>query len=181
MNSSRTLSFFVVTVLTAFHVLYQGEVARAGSTDRSEASGTAGKSTSSEGSPPADGGINQQADFIQNNGFESNSLTYPNCQGACVFAIGRMNRNAWEAVAGVVWQFGSPDNIQAKTNRLLIQAQSENLEQESNTVLAEKLADAMEVGKKDRVALLAMLLGKRLGYEDLRGFLQEVKNAANSP
>ena len=120
--------------------------------------------------------INQQADFIQNNSSGFSNLTYPNCQGACVFAIGRTNsRQSWEAVAGVVWQISSPENTQAETHRLTAQSERDRFDRESTVILVEKLSDAIESGKIERANLLAIILAKRLGYGDYQKLLREAR------
>lgn len=124
--------------------------------------------------------VSQQTGVIQFNNSGLSALTYPNCGGACVFAIGRLvptanNGHQLEAVAGVVWQFGSPENTQAQAQKMIAQAQSENLVQESNLTLAEKLADAIESGKTVRANAIAILLAKRLGYANYQQLLQDTR------
>lgn len=120
-----------------------------------------------------------QTGVIQFNNPGLSALTYPNCGGTCLFAIGRLvpssngNTNA-EAVAGIVWQLRSPENTQAEAQRLLLKAQTENLTQESTLLLTEKLADALEQRKPERIKLLAILLAKRLGYSDYQQLLQQL-------
>ncbi|MEH2195456.1 MAG: hypothetical protein V7K98_22830 [Nostoc sp.] len=124
--------------------------------------------------------VSQQTGVIQFTNSGLSALTYPNCGGACVFAIGRAvplsnGITSWETVAGVVWQFSSPDKTQAEANKMIAETQSENLAQESNLILAEKLADAIESGKQERANILAILLSKRLGYSDYLRLLREMK------
>jgi hypothetical protein len=120
--------------------------------------------------------INQQADFIQNNGSGFSGLTYPNCQGLCIFAISKINsRQNWEAVGGVVWQVSSPENTQAETNRLIVQAQREKLEQEDTITLVEKLSEAIEKKKIERANFLAIILAKKLGYSSFEQLLKDGK------
>ncbi|WP_375494389.1 hypothetical protein [uncultured Nostoc sp.] len=124
--------------------------------------------------------VSQQTGVIQFNNSGLSALTYPNCGGACIFAIGRAvplsnGITSWETVAGVVWQLSSPDKTQAEANKMIAETQSENLAQESNLVLAEKLADAIESGKQERANILAILLSKRLGYSDYLRLLREMK------
>jgi hypothetical protein len=103
-------------------------------------------------------------------------LNHASCQDTCFFAIGRVrNGGRWEASAGVILQFNSPSNTQAQANRALIEAQAGNLEQETTTELADKLADAIEAGNQERANLLAIILAKRLGYEDYQRLLQDMK------
>jgi hypothetical protein len=123
--------------------------------------------------------IPNQTGVIQFNNTGLSALTYPNCGGTCLFAIGRLvpgsnGSTSAEAVAGVVWQLRSPENTQAEAQRLLIKAQTENLTQESTLLLTEKLADAIEQRKNDRIKLLAILLSKRLGYSDYQQLLQQL-------
>jgi hypothetical protein len=126
-----------------------------------------------------------QTGVIQFNNTGLSALTYPNCGGTCLFAIGRLVPSAngttsAEAVAGVVWQLRSPENTQAESQRLLLKAQSENLTQESTLILTEKLADAIEQRKPDRITLLAILLAKRLGYASHHQLLKDLHNV-NGP
>jgi hypothetical protein len=123
--------------------------------------------------------IPNQTGVIQFNNTGLSALTYPNCGGTCLFAIGRLvptsnGSTSAEAVAGVVWQLRSPENTQAEAQRLLIKAQTENLTQESTLLLTEKLADALEQRKPERIKLLAILLAKRLGYSDYYQLLQQL-------
>ena len=119
-----------------------------------------------------------QTGVIQFNNTGLSALAYPNCGGTCVFAIGRLvpssRGTTAEAVAGIVWQLRSPENTRAEAQRLLLNAQSENLTQESTLILTEKLADALEQRKPDRITLLAILLAKRLGYADHHQLLQQL-------
>jgi hypothetical protein len=123
----------------------------------------------------------QQTGVIQvNNAVGLSTLSYPSCGGTCAFAITRVipmnNDNAsWEAVAGVIWQINSPDKILAKSQQLVAQAQSRQVEDQSTLVLTERLAEAIETGKYDRANLLAMMLAKRLGYRDYQALLQSAK------
>jgi len=147
-------------------------------TSNSEAATTTTTTTSS---PLSTTQLNsQQTGVIQFNNSGLSALTYPNCEGACIFAVGRVvpssgGSSSLEAVAGVIWQLNSPSNTQAQANKLVAQAQSENLIQESNVSLAEKLAEAIESGKQDRANLLAIILAKRLGYSSHLQLLQEMK------
>ena len=124
--------------------------------------------------------IGQQTGIIQFNNSGASNLTYPNCNGACAFAIGHVvplsnGTTGLEAIAGVIWQFNSPEKIQAQSNRLLAKAESERLEQESTVSLASKLADALETDRKERANLLAIILAKRLGYSNYLELLQNVR------
>lgn len=122
--------------------------------------------------------IPTQTGIIQFNNTGLSALAYPNCGGTCLFAIGRLvpssNGTTVEAVAGVVWQLRSPENTQVESQRLHLTAQSEKLTQESTLILTEKLANALEQGKSDRITLLAILLAKRLGYSDHHQLLQQL-------
>lgn len=125
--------------------------------------------------------INQQADIIQNSGIGNNILRTPTCAGTCIFAITHMNnRNSIEAVAGVVWQLSSPQTTLANLQSDRAKVQNEKLIQESNTALAEKLADAIEEGKEERANLLAIILAKRLGYSDPQQLLRDAKTIDKS-
>ena len=126
-----------------------------------------------------------QTGVIQFNNTGLSALAYPNCGGTCVFAIGRLvpgsRGTTAEAVAGIVWQLRSPENTRTEAQRLLLNAQSENLTQESTLILTEKLADALEQRKPNdltiespRITLLAILLAKRLGYADHHQLLQQL-------
>lgn len=124
--------------------------------------------------------VGQQTGIIQFNNSGVSNLSYPNCNGACAFAMGRAvplsnGTTGVEAIAGVIWQFSSPENIQAQSNRLLAKAESERLEQESTVALASKLADALETDRKERANLLAIILAKRLGYSNYIDLLQNVR------
>jgi hypothetical protein len=124
--------------------------------------------------------INQQAGVIQNNGLGSyGSLSYPSCSGVCVFAIGRTTRTgnadpSVEAVVGVVWQINSPENTQAQTARILAESQKDSLNNQSTLVLTEKLAEAIEANKPERVNAIAIILSPRLGYSNYRQLLKDV-------
>lgn len=119
-----------------------------------------------------------QTGVIQFNNTGLSALAYPNCGGTCLFAIGRLvpssHGTTAEAVAGVVWQLRSPENTRAEAQRLLLNTQSENLTQESTLILTEKLADALEQRKPERITLLSILLAKRLGYSDHHQLLQQL-------
>ena len=147
-----------------------------------EASNTATSNITT--SPSATAPTPTQTGVIQFNNTGLSALTYPNCGGTCLFAIGRLvptsNGTSAEAVAGVVWQLRSPENTQAESQRLLLKTQSENLTQESTLILTEKLADAIEQRKPDRITLLAILLAKRLGYANHHKLLQDLNNV-NGP
>ena len=133
-------------------------------------------------SAPFSGSSSPQTGVIQvNNASGLSGLTYPNCGGTCAFAITRVTpmsngNTGLEAVAGLVWQFSSPEKTIAKSQQLLFQAQSDQINDQSTLMLAEKLAEAIETGKLDRANLLAMVLAKRLGYSDHRQLLQSAKN-----
>lgn len=134
--------------------------------------------------PPTTTPTSTQTGVIQFNNTGLSALTYPNCGGTCLFAIGRLvptiNGTSAEAVAGVVWQLRSPENTQAESQRLHLKAQTENLTQESTLLLTEKLADAIEQRKPDRITLLAILLAKRLGYANHHKLLQDLQST-NGP
>jgi hypothetical protein len=185
MNSNPILHVLVITFLFVFT---EAKIAFAGSgsitnIDSSNGTPSSPENSGNSSTPPGTANpiinntapsINQQADFIQNNGSSFSSLTYPNCQGACIFAIGRTNsRQSWEAVAGVVWQISSPENTQAETHRLTAQSERDKLERDSTIILVEKLSDAIESGKTERANLLAIILAKRLGYSDYQRLLRE--------
>lgn len=120
--------------------------------------------------------LNQQAGFIQNNGWSSNGS--PNCGGACIFANVRVipngNSNNIEASIGMMWQFSSPENIQAQANRAKIDAEREQLIAQTDLALVEKLADAIEKKQAPKVNAIAMILAKRLGYSDYQKYLRDV-------
>ncbi|MEH2147072.1 hypothetical protein [Nostoc sp.] len=189
--------FKITLTLTAalLLVLCIGKVALAGggeTTSGAETSGTLPLTSNSETTIDTSSSINQQqtvgtsssisqqTGVIQFNNSGLSALTYPNCGGACIFAIGRAiplsnGMTSWETVAGVVWQLSSPEKTQAEANKMIAETQSENLAQESNLILAEKLADAIESGKQERANILAILLSKRLGYSDYLRLMQEMK------
>jgi hypothetical protein len=184
MNTSQIPCILITAI---FLVLAQGKILHAGTGPIDQSSSTSTDPVPPPNTQPPPGtanpistttfpSINQQADFIQNNSAGFSNLTYPNCQGACIFAIGRTNnRQTWEAVGGIVWQISSPENTQAKTNRLIVQSEREKLERESTVILIEKLADAIESGKSERANLLAIILAKRLGYSDPQQLLREAR------
>lgn len=187
MNSNLVSHVLVITFLLVFTEV---KIAFAGSGSITNIDSSNGTSTSPENSGNSSilpgtanpiinntaPSINQQADFIQNNGSSFSSLTYPNCQGACIFAIGRTNgRQSWEAIAGVVWQISSPENTQAETHRLTAQSERDKLDRESTVILVEKLSNAIESGKIERANLLAIILAKRLGYGDYQQLLREAR------
>ncbi len=132
--------------------------------------------------PPGDQSALETIPPMPGNPFNNtrlSALTYPNCNGTCLFAIGRLvpsnnGNTSVEAVAGVVWQLRSPDNTHAETQRLIINNRNDLAQQESIVVLLEKLAEAREQGKQDRSTLLAILLAKRLGYVDHKELLQQL-------
>ncbi len=125
--------------------------------------------------------INQQAGVIQNNGLGSyGSISYPSCAGVYVFAIGRATRTgnadpSIEAVAGIVWQINSPENTQAQNARILAETQRDSLNNQSTLVLVEKLAEAIETDKPERANAIAIILASRLGYNDYRQLLKDVR------
>jgi len=130
------------------------------------ASGVSTNSSSLTSSP-----ITQQTGLIQFNPPTYSNLGYPSCSGACVFAITRVSPsgnggNSLEAVAGIIYQFSSPENTQAESQRLLAIAQKDRLDQESTITLAEKLSDAIESGRKERANVIAIILARKLGYRD---------------
>jgi hypothetical protein len=131
--------------------------------------------------PAATSSINQQAGVIQNNGLGSyGSLNYPSCSGVCIFAIGRTTRigntdPSIEAVVGVVWQINSPENTQAQNARILAETQRDSLNNQSTLVLVEKLAEAIETDKPERANAIAIILASRLGYNDYRQLLKDVR------
>lgn len=177
----------VVTIASPLLLLCQMTVAQAG-TDTSINAGTATSQTGNSNSETTlsvptstnpSTPFTQQTGVIQFNNSGLSALTYPNCGGACVFAIGRMapsynGTTSLEAVAGVVWQFKSPENTQAQAIKRQVDAQNERLEQESTVTLSEKLAEAIEQGRTKRANLLAILLAKRLGYPDYQSLLRDV-------
>jgi hypothetical protein len=118
--------------------------------------------------------IQQQADAI-NYSSRNSSMSHPNCRGTCIFAVGRVdNQGGTEAIAGVLWQLSSPENTLSQTQQIITQVEADNLEQESTTALAEKIAEALETGKKERATLLAIILAKRLGYTSHEHLLQDM-------
>ncbi|MGG6269038.1 hypothetical protein ACQ4M3_34290 [Leptolyngbya sp. AN03gr2] len=124
--------------------------------------------------------INQQNGVIQVTNSGLSNLTYPNCGGSCAFAIGRVISNSngtsgMEAVAGVVFQFRSPENTQADAFKLTAQAQADHLQQETTATLAEKLAEALESGKMERANIFAMILSQRLGYTDYQKLMEQIR------
>jgi hypothetical protein len=121
--------------------------------------------------------LSQQAGVIQNNAGWGGFGT-PNCGGACVFANVRVvpngNNNNIEASIGLMWQFSSPENIQAQANKAKIDAEREQLIAQTDLALVEKLADAIEKKQAPRINAIAMLLAKRLGYSDYQKYLRDV-------
>jgi hypothetical protein len=120
--------------------------------------------------------LSQQAGFIQNNGW--GGIGSPNCGGACVFANVRVvpngTSNNIEASIGMMWQFSSPENIQAQANRAKIDAEREQLIAQTDLALVEKLADAIEKKQVPKINAIAMILAKRLGYSDYQKYLRDV-------
>ena len=104
-------------------------------------------------SAPFSGSISPQTGVIQvNNASGLSGLTYPNCGGTCAFAITRVTpmsngNTGLEAVAGLVWQFSSPEKTIAKSQQLLLQAQSDQINGQSTVMLAEKLAEAIDLSE----------------------------------
>jgi hypothetical protein len=181
------LSHRLAPIASLLLVLGSSQVAQAGSSNTTDSEtsvaplNSANSETATTTATSASTPINQQTGVIQFNNSGLSALTYPNCGGACIFAIGRMaptgNGNAsWEAVAGLVWQFQSPENTQAQANKMIAQAQSDNLTQESTVALAEKLAEAIESGKRERATLLAIILAKKLGYPSHLQLLQGIQS-----
>lgn len=132
---------------------------------------TSGSGVSTSSSSLTSSPITQQTGLIQFNPPSYSNFGYPTCSGTCVFAITRVSPsgnggNNLEAVAGIIYQFSSPENTQAESQRLLAIAQKERLDQESTVILAEKLSDAIESGKKERANVIAIILARRLGYPD---------------
>jgi hypothetical protein len=130
--------------------------------------------------------INQSADFIQNNSSGLSTLTYPSCQGTCLFAIGRMNtKNQWEAVVGSIWQLSSPNGRQAKANQRLAESQAKTTEMltqsqvnktalESEAILIEKIAAAISAKNFPLAKGLAAVLAKQTGNNVYENLLQEM-------
>jgi hypothetical protein len=143
---------------------------------------TAGAS-SLTAAPPT---IQQSADFIQNNSSTPSTLNYPNCQGSCLFAIGRMNNsNQWEAILGGIWQLNSPLNrqskanqqlaeSQAKANELLVQAQVNKTTLESEATLIEKIAAAIRAKDVPLARGLATIFAKQTGNKTYETLLQDM-------
>lgn len=126
--------------------------------------------------PPITSNSNlSQSGFIQNNGWGGGT---PNCGGACIFTNLRVvpngNSNNIEASIGMMWQFSSPENIQAQANRAKIDAEREQLIAQTDLALVEKLADAIEKKQAPKVNAIAMILAKRLGYSDYQKYLRDV-------
>ena len=178
MKSNLFQWMFPLLILSLSPSAIAGTSTEAAPTDHtnSEVANTTSSNTTTTSSPTG----STQTGVIQFNNTGLSALSYPNCGGTCLFAIGRLVPSAngttsAEAVAGVVWQLRSPENTQAEAQRLLAKAQTENLTQESTLILIEKLADAIEQRKPDRITLLAILLAKRLGYSDHYQLLQHLQ------
>jgi hypothetical protein len=123
--------------------------------------------------------FNQQSGGIQVNGYAS-TLTPPNCNGGCFFAITRASPATYgsganlEAVVGVTIPLGSTDGGMGEVNRLNAKMQKYRTEHEIKLALSEKLAEALENGKMERATIIAMNLAPMMGYKDYQSLLKAV-------
>jgi hypothetical protein len=121
--------------------------------------------------------LSQQAGVIQNNSGWGGFGT-PNCGGACLVANVRVvpngNSNNIEASIGLMWQFSSPENIQAQAHKAKTDAEREQLTAQTDLTLIEKLAAAIEKKQPVVVNAIAMILAKRFGYSDYQQYLRDV-------
>lgn len=96
-------------------------------------------------------------------------LNYPNCAGTCGFAIMRttpssningMMGNQIEGLLGVIHSFNSPDQINADTNRQLVDIQKQRSESEIATNYIKAIADACQAKDLIRAELTAKALAR---------------------
>jgi hypothetical protein len=122
------------------------------------------------------------------------SLGYPqNCDGICTFAVSRLHTSyngkpSWEGVVGIVSQFGSASQKQAKyygvqaesdVKKKLAeaeetQAKTRKMDDESTLKLLTELSDAIRLAEKEKAKLIAMHVYKRLGHENYTSLLQSL-------
>jgi hypothetical protein len=126
--------------------------------------------------------FNQQSGGIQLNGY-SNTLTPPNCNGSCFFAVTRASPTTSgsganiEVMLGVSIPLGSNDGGAAEINRLRGEMEKYRTEHEIKLALSEKLAEALENGKTERATIIAMNLAPMLGYKDYQLLLKAVSTS----
>jgi hypothetical protein len=73
-----------------------------------------------------------------------------------------------------MWQFSSPENIQAQANKAKADAEREQLTAQTDISLIEKLGTAIEKKQPVIVNAIAMILAKRFGYGDYQQYLRDV-------
>ncbi|MDP5015892.1 hypothetical protein FJR11_09785 [Anabaena sp. UHCC 0187] len=111
--------------------------------------------------------------FVFNNRYTSLSL--PCNYQICLFTLIRNSSQEIEFLGGVVWQLGgSHEDTKAETEKFRAIAEKEKIDQETTLTLTDKLADAIESNKIERVKLYAITLAKRLGYADYHELLKEI-------
>lgn len=129
--------------------------------------------------------FNQQSGGIQFNGYTS-TLTPPNCNGGCFFAVTRASPATYgsgtniEAVVGVNIPLGSTDGGIGEVNRLNAEMQKYRTEYEMKLALSEKLAEALENGKTERAIIIAMNLAPMMGYKDYQSLLKAVSTSKST-
>lgn len=125
--------------------------------------------------------VNQQNGLLQINGVSSN-LTSPNCSSGCAYGAIRVfpgyngASRSVEGIAGVIWQFNSPESSQAEATKLNAELQKYKTEHDIIEGLSLKLAEAIEQNKIERAYIIAIILAPKLRYEDYRVLLREVSN-----
>ena len=128
---------------------------------------------------------NQQSGGNQFNSY-SPTLTPPNCNGGCFFAITKASPTTsgsganLEAMIGVNIPFGSTDGGAAERDRLRVEMEKYRSEHDIRLALSEKLAEALENGKMERATIIAMNLAPMLGYKDYQLLLKAVSSSKST-
>ncbi len=128
--------------------------------------------------------VNHRGDVhtFNNEGFSS--LSPPCNSRICLFTLIRKlvkdSSQETEVLGGLVWQLGySSQDAKAEADKLKAIAEKEKIDQESTLILTDKLAEAIESNKIERVKLYAISLAKKLGYADYKELLKEIINPIN--
>jgi hypothetical protein len=120
---------------------------------------------------------------VQVNYSGSSTLSPPSCNGGCVFAVTRAspaNTGSGaniEAMVGITMSLGSNDGGASELNRLNGEMHKYTTENQVKLALSEKLAEALENGKTERAAIIAMNLAPMLGYKDYQLLLKAVASS----
>jgi hypothetical protein len=89
---------------------------------------------------------------------------FPSCGGVCLYGnVKLVNESEFQAMIGVIWQFTSPEQTNAKTKRLAADAQTVKSADEQNTIWMDKLVTAFRTGDISGVRGFAILLAPKLG------------------